>query len=286
MSRESYLRDCVVGNFNPFARFETRQILPFLGDHTLSPPEDKILSDFLLVNNMTLEDWMKTASVPADRLSDDNLMNLIAYTRMPSGGNTGKKTQTIGQLTNVNKRFIAAYLNMYSFAMALNSTKYMSKLPAQFYLNVDKDDIMRAIKTNQQMLLFYLRHNQPKHQVQILYPKISDLKKDPFKLCQLTREWYGKLKKGVMSHWNHAAEDNPGVWVHHFYLLQNVHEKFCVRSESDLAKIKFFGEGVTWRYFFDLVPAEERRGSILIWKGNTIPENFHPCNYPTEMKWW
>ena len=221
MSKEVYLRDCIVGKFNPFPNRDAGGILPFVGDRTFSPPVSNILQSLLQIKDLILEDWNTTAVNPVERRSDDTIMHMIAFTKIPMGGNSGLKEITKGQVTSVNYRFLEAIINMYSFVMTINQTMYMSKLPAAFYYNISKDAISEAIKTNQKMVLQYLRFNDPTNNVRHLYASNfkKKMKDDPWALCQLMREWWQKLDRGVMSHWNHKFETD-GCWVHHFYLLQ------------------------------------------------------------------
>ena len=199
---------------------------------------------------------------------------------------------TMSQITNTNHGVGKKLIELASFVVAADNWGYYQMLPRTKKNTFVEDESHReAICHNQTLFHAYVMNFELSlfdgDQRQMVFESdICNLTVSPKTMCgRLKSLFTSAYSFGIACTWEAKILKKKRMWVHHFFIYQNLLSKLSVRwaeemmNESDkgydaeTATKQFVFHGGRWETFFNLLTLETedgvtRQGSLLQWKGN------------------
>jgi hypothetical protein len=186
---------------------------------------------------------------------------------------------TTNMVSKANMAFAAHFVEQLSMALYFNDFEKHS-CPQKEYTLSTPDNIASGIGHNQKILLYYLSSIN-KSCFSKLFPKgyNKSLETQVHKVVHAQFDLVRKMKdprNGIIMTFPSKVDKPHGMWIHRFFLLQNICSEIAVKDEAAIGAYSFFGNfgnaDVTWKSFMTVVKGGNNDGhrdnlvSILAWK--------------------
>ncbi len=133
--------------------------------------------------------------------------------------------------------------------------------PQKEYTLSTPDNVASGIGHYQKILLYYLSSINESH-FSKLFPKgyNKSLETQVHKVVRTQFDLVRKMKdlhNGIIMTFPSKVDKPHGMWIHRFFLLQNICSEIAVKDEAPILAYSYFGNfgnaDVTWKFFVTVV---------------------------------
>lgn len=177
---------------------------------------------------------------------------------------------TTNMISKANMAFASHFVQQLSMMLYFNNFETHSR-PKKDYQYSTPDQIAAGIAHNQKILLFYLSKID-ESRFNKLFPMGYNraLETAVHKIVRAQFDLIRKMKiNGIVMSFPSKVETSDGMWIHRFFLMQNICSDIAVRDEEGMKQYTFHGTNLTWKSFMAVVKRQPNDGklvSILSWK--------------------